>query len=127
MKYSSKYSAGVVVSRNDEFSCLVNGDASSPKYIGYSSIDDGINDSNTVRNEVCEAPTPVRDTSETMTFLKRFGEMCFRRDVDQDLNDLVVLVLLHAHMIMIKHRKLYYYWMTYHWIKLMDVTHLFKV
>ena len=50
--------AGEDVSSNDEFSCLVNG-ASSPKYFEYTSIDDGINDSNTVKNEVCEAPTPV--------------------------------------------------------------------
>ena len=60
-------------------------------------------------------------------FLETFGEMYFRRDVEQDLNDFVVLVLLHAHMRMMKHRKLYYYWMMYHWIKSMDVIHLFKV
>ena len=36
-------SAGEDVSSNDEFSCLVNSDASSLKYIGYSSIDDDIN------------------------------------------------------------------------------------
>ena len=50
--------AGEDASSNDEFSCLVN-DASNPKYIEYTSIDDGINDSNTVKNKVCKAPTSV--------------------------------------------------------------------
>ena len=50
---------GEDVSSNDEFLRLVNGGASSSKYAAYSSIDDGINDSNTLRNKVCETPTPV--------------------------------------------------------------------
>ena len=44
-----------VSNNNSQFSCLVTGGISSPKYIQYSSI----NDSNTVRNEICEARTPV--------------------------------------------------------------------
>ena len=47
---------GEDVSSNDEFSCFING---SPKYIECSSIDDGINDSNTLRKKVCETPTLV--------------------------------------------------------------------
>ena len=45
------------VSNSDQFSCLVNGGAISPNYNEYDSIDDAIDDSQFLEEEICERPT----------------------------------------------------------------------